>query len=327
MRRISSHLWLTPSGELAPGRVVTVDERGEVISVSQTAHLDGEAGVEFYPGILMPGMLNAHCHLELSHLRGMIPSGEGFEGFVEAMKKAPRGGGIEGAKFWDSKMWADGVSEVWDICNGESTFELKAESPVRYLSFREIFGFGATVPAGANNLTPHSLYSLDKATFEAVVSAENKSPSALRPLSIHFMESEYEVDDPAVRLVEQVPADRPVVLVHNCCVTQRDIDILMGHFTAAVTWVLCPGSNRYISGLKPPVELLRKNGLRIRVGTDSLASNETLSLVRELAMLETDAPLGERLSWVSGRKGLVLLTEVDLQSLALTENARTQRIV
>jgi cytosine/adenosine deaminase-related metal-dependent hydrolase len=178
------------------------------------------------------------------------------------------------------------------------------------------------------------------------------------PLSIHFMESEAEVDlfrkrgpmwdwyaeqgfapdfldygGPAERLVAQVPADRPVMLVHNCVVTQRDIDIVMGHFTAPVTWVLCPGSNRHISGLTPPVDLLRGNGLRIAVGTDSLASNDRLSMAGELSLIR-GVPLAELLGWAAadtievGRApGLAILSGVDMQTLTLTENARAGRIV
>lgn len=56
---------------------------------------------------------------------------------------------------------------------------------------------------------------------------------------------------PARRIVESVPADRSVILIHNCCVNQQDIDLIMNHFTAPVWWCLCPGSNRYISRLVP----------------------------------------------------------------------------
>ena len=326
MRRISSHLLSTPFG-LEPGRVVTLSDDGTIIDISTPEHLDREAGVEFFPGVIVPGFFNAHCHLELSHLRGTIPPEGGFEAFVRGMKAAPREGGEEAAAFWDARMWAEGVSAVADICNGESTFELKRRSPIRYHSFREIFGAGAVVPENVPDLTPHSLYSLDKSTFARIV----ESSSGL--LSIHFMESAFEVADPAERLTELVPPDRPVMLVHNCLVTQREIDIVMEHFTAPVTWVLCPGSNRYISGLTPPVDLLRRNGLRIAVGTDSLASNDRLSMVRELSLLG-DVPLAELLGWAAadtievGRSpGLVLLTGVDFEKMALTDSTKSRRII
>ncbi len=297
------------------------------MDISTPEHLDREAGVEFFPGILVPGFFNAHCHLELSHLRGTIPPGGGFEAFVAGMKAAPREGGEEAAAFWDARMWAEGVSAVADICNGASTDEVKRLSPIRYHSFREIFGAGAPVPENVPNLTPHSLYSLDRATFVRIMERSSG------PLSIHFMESTFEVADPAERLVGMVPADRPVMLVHNCLVTQREVDIVMGHFTAPVTWVLCPGSNRYISHLTPPVGLLRRNGLRIAVGTDSLASNDRLSMVRELSLLG-DVPLAELLGWaaadtieVGHTPGLVLLTGVDFKKMALTDSTESRRII
>jgi cytosine/adenosine deaminase-related metal-dependent hydrolase len=363
MRRISSHLLSTPCG-LERGRVVTLSDEGTIHEISTPEHLDREDGVEIFSGLLVPGFFNAHCHLELSHLRGRIAPGGGFEAFVAGMKAAPRNyelqitnyeslpsaeaGGTQDAQlspmnFWDAKMWAEGVSAVADICNGSSTFALKRRSPIRYHNFIEIFGTEAdpakafalcdrAVAMGlAASVTPHSLYSLNRETFAKIV--ENPLSIIHYPLSIHFMESEFEVRDPAARLIEQVPADREVMLVHNCMVTQRDIDIVMGHFTAPVTWVLCPGSNRYISGFIPPVELLRRNGLRIAVGTDSLASNESLSMVRELAMLG-DVPLAELLSWaaadtieVGHTPGLVLLTGVDLEKMALTDSTKAQRII
>jgi cytosine/adenosine deaminase-related metal-dependent hydrolase len=307
--------------------VVSVSDDGTITDISTPEHLDREAGVEFFGGIIVPGFFNAHCHLELSHLRGTIPSGGGFEAFVREMKAAPRGGGEGAAALWDARMWAEGVTAVADICNGESTDEIKRGSPIRYHSFREIFGTGATVPEGVENLTPHSLYSLDRKTFARIVERSTG------PLSIHFMESEYEVADPAERLVELVPADRPVMLVHNCLVTQREIDTVMNHFTAPVTWVVCPASNRYISRLSPPIELLRRNGLRIAVGTDSLASNETLSVVRELSLID-GVPLDELLGWaaadtieVGHTPGLVLVTGVDFEKMALTPQAKSRRII
>jgi cytosine/adenosine deaminase-related metal-dependent hydrolase len=201
------------------------------------------------------------------------------------------------------------------------------------------------------SVTPHALYSLSRKVFTALTEMPSLSQDAPigRPapvLSVHFMESVFEVPSPAERLVSQIPADRPVMLIHNTLTTQRDIDIVMGHFTAPVTWVLCPCSNRYISDLTPPVGLLRKNNLNIAVGTDSLASNETLSMVRELHLVGKDVPLAELLGWatyggaralgidgmfgsieVGKSPGLVLLTGVDLGTMMLTENVRTERII
>jgi cytosine/adenosine deaminase-related metal-dependent hydrolase len=363
--------------------VVTLSDEGEVVDVSITTGLDREAGVEFFSGILVPGFFNAHCHLELSGLRGTIAPGGGFTAFARGMREARRREerGVKSEEFWDAKMWAEGVSAVGDICNGNATFGLKRASRVKYHNFCELFGLGAepsravalrdeALAAGlAASVTPHSTYSLSRAAFTEVLdfhSWRSHPPlgrtavcfASREPLSIHFLESEDETDlykkrgpmwdwyveqwlrpdfldygSPAERLVAQVPPDRPVMLVHNCVATQRDIDIVMGHFTAPVTWVVCPGSNRYIGNPAPPIDLLRKNNLRIAVGTDSLASNDTLSMVHELSLIE-GVPLAELLGWATlgsiephSSTGLVLLTGVDMQTLTLTESTKARRII
>ena len=222
------------------------------------------------------------------------------------------------------------MAAVGDVANGESTFAVKARSAIRYRTFAELFGLQSTSTApvdgllrhAATSLTPHSTYSVPDALFRRICSGGDA------PLSIHFMESPAEealyrgegelaawyaergwrcdflhYGSPVERLVGSVPPTRSVLLVHNCCVTQRTIDRVTAHFTAPVWWCLCPGSNRYISGLRPPVELLRANGLNICVGTDSLASNGALSLVDELRLLGDGVPLAERLLGDGGRCG------------------------
>jgi cytosine/adenosine deaminase-related metal-dependent hydrolase len=380
MKRFSAHLTLTPDG-FVPNAVVSVDERGVICDISTARHLDREAGVEFHSGIIVPGFVNAHCHLELSYLRGAIPASGGYTQFAKGMAanrdRFSMSERLSAADFWDAKMYAEGVSAVGDVCNDAVAFGVKQQSSIVWHSFAELFGLTAN-PATVVALreearsrglcattTPHSVYSLNCEAFEAVVGEDDN-----HPLSIHFMESPAEsqlfekqgsqwewyeqmgqtpdfIDfgSPAQRLVAQVPPTRPVMLIHNTCVTQRDIDTVMSHFTAPVTWVLCPASNNYISGLTPPVDLLRKNGLRIALGTDSLASNTSLSMTAELSYFK-EIPLSETLGWatlngaealgiadkfgsieVGKTPGLVLLSGVDMPTLTPTSSFTSQRLV
>lgn len=321
-------------------------------------------------------MVNAHCHLELSCLRSAIPSGGGFVAFAQGMgaqrgrfDEARRQRAIAAA---DARMRSDGVAAVGDVANGPSAFAVKERSPIRYRTFAECFGLQTVSAAAveglldhaATSLTPHSTYSVPDALFRSLCSGGDA------PLSIHFMESPAEellyrgegelaawyaargwscdflhYGSPVERLVACVPPTRSVLLVHNCCVTQQTIDRVMAHFTAPVWWCLCPGSNRYISGVRPPVELLRANGLNLCVGTDSLASNGALSLVDELRLLGEEIPLAERLLWATAggaaalgfgdelgtiargrRPGVVLLGGVDLRTMRLLPGSRTTRL-
>ena len=83
-RRIASHYLLTRSG-LRPRPLLTLADDGTVVGVDTWRDPDRQAGVEFYPASCCRGMVNAHCHLELSCLRGAIPAGGGFAAFARGM--------------------------------------------------------------------------------------------------------------------------------------------------------------------------------------------------------------------------------------------------
>lgn len=348
-----------------------------MVEVASCTSPDREASTEFYGGILLAGFVNAHCHLELSYLRGAITPHQGFAAFASSIGKVrglysddERLKAIERA---DAELRREGVVAVGDIVNGDSSFATKSRSGIEYRSFAEVFGLNTNSTKGAEpltkypntTLTPHSTYSLNDAIFREIVTKDEEST-----LSIHFMESESEAVlyrgegelyewyqasgmrydfahylSPAERLVASIPASRKVLLIHNCCVTQRDINIIKAHFGDNVYWVLCPRSNDYISRIAPPTELLRSNGLNICIGTDSLASNESLSIIKELSLL-SGVPLNERLDWatrigaralgldeelgdiaVGKRPSINLLSGIDYTTMELTQKSQLQRII
>ena len=338
------------------------------------------AGVEFYSGILCAGFVNAHSHLELSYLRGAIAEGEGFAAFAESIGRV-RGNFSEEERTTaiakaDRTMWEEGIDAVGDIVNGATSFSAKAASPILYHNFVEVFGLRECnlnrqrelLNYPNTSLTPHSTYSVAEAPFQEA--CENDID---KPLSIHFMESKAEAElyigsgslhewyervgfrcdflhyeTPAKRIVACTPKERSVLLVHNCAISSRDIEVIMSHFTAPVFWVLCPRSNDYISRIKPQsVELLRSCGsnVNICIGTDSLASNWSLSMVEEMKMF-SDIPLAEVLRWatingakalniadkygsieVGKRSGIVNLTGVNLDNFTLTDTSKAVRIL
>ncbi|MBQ7964365.1 MAG: cytosine deaminase, partial [Alistipes sp.] len=128
MRRIAAH-YLVDRGKVMPRPVVTVDDAGCVLSVEQWQQLDSLAATEFYAGALCAGFVNAHCHLELSYLRGAIARGSGFAGFARAIGQVrgnfsseERQRALQAA---DARMWSEGVQAVADIVNDDSSFERK----------------------------------------------------------------------------------------------------------------------------------------------------------------------------------------------------------
>lgn len=371
--------------------MLSFDEDGRLIALeNDVSKLDSLYGIEFFSGILVPGFVNAHCHLELSYLKGMIPPGTGLEGFVHRIAQvrhdATEAERVRAADVQDSLMRREGVVAVGDICNDAFAFPLKQRSKIHYLNFIEIFGSDPSVAERALRrgrevageaeragqpyaLTPHATYSVSEGLFGGIVGAN----PAWKPLSVHFMESEAErllfrgegafaeryhaeglaVDftryaSPADRLVSSVPAETPLLLIHNTFVSEEDIDRINGHFKE-VTWVVCPRSNDYIEGSFPPIDLLRRKGCRIAVGTDSLSSNTSLSPVEELKLLaarKPELPLAELIEWQTwngaealgitswagsfetGKSpGAVLIDHIDWDKMALTPESTARRIV
>lgn len=353
----------------------------EIVSVEQYAEgLDSMEGVEFHSGIICAGFVNAHSHVELSYLRGAIAEGGGFAAFAESIGRV-RGNFSEEERLCaieeaDREMWQEGVDVVGDIVNGATSFTIKAASNIFYRNFVEVFGLRECnldrqrelLRYPNSSLTPHSIYSVQEAPFREVCGSELS-----QPLSIHFKESPAEAQlykgkgslhewyekvgfrcdflhygGPAERIVASVPKERSVLLVHNCEITQSDVEQIMNHFTAPVYWVLCPRSNSYISRVEPQsVELLRRGGpnINICVGTDSLSSNWTLSMMEELKMFK-GISLAELLQWatingakalgvedkygsieVGKRSGIVNLRGVNLEDFTLTAASKAVRIL
>ena len=334
------------------------------------------AGVEFYSGILCAGFVNTHSHLELAYLRGAIEEGGGFASFASSIGRVRNNFSDEeqltAIAEADKEMWQEGVDAVGDIVNGATSFATKATSKIYYHNFAEVFGLRECnlerqrelLNYPNTTLSPHSTYSVQDAPFREVC-GEGEAP-----LSIHFLETPdekllykgegslnewykavgFECDflhygGPAERIVACTPKQRSVVLVHNCALAEQDIEVIENHFSS-VYWALCPRSNYYISAIEPQsVELLRARALNICIGTDSLASNRSLSIIEELKMFP-DVPLAERLQWatINGAKalgiadkfgsievgkqsGIVNLTGVDLDDFTLTQASKAVRIL
>ncbi|MBQ2530693.1 MAG: amidohydrolase family protein, partial [Bacteroidales bacterium] len=147
--------------------------------------------------------------------------------------------------------------------------------------------------------------------------------------------------------VHPAPFKENILLVHEVCMDQEGIDAVkrvMEHPFIA----LCPCSNLFIHNALPDVPLMRKNGLKLTVGTDSLSSNDDLDIVRELLCLQEHfegLELNELLTWaclngaaflskedtlgsiqVGKKPGLVAIENLDADG-RLTAGSHSHRIV
>lgn len=194
------------------GKVLITDEEGRIEGI--VPETDAGEGIEALPGIISPGFVNAHCHLELSHMKGKIPGGTGLVDFVQAVMSS-RGAGADeiqqAIKDAEQEMHGNGIVAVGDICNTADTIAAKAASKIHWHNFIEVSGFveaaaqkrldaaveilntfnGAqlSVPSHQqlSSLSPHAPYSVSKALFALL---NNLTENQL--ITIHNQESKAE---------------------------------------------------------------------------------------------------------------------------------------
>ena len=121
---------------------VLLNSDNEVVEVGELTEECEDT--EFYSGILCPGFVNAHCHVELSHLVGMFEQAAGMSGFINqinAMREnVGKEGRIKALEAQMDKMYREGVSAMADISNCSESFECKSKSPMYTRTFLELFG-------------------------------------------------------------------------------------------------------------------------------------------------------------------------------------------
>jgi len=133
--------------------VVVTDEKGKILEIAsppnplstdrnRDRHGEGEA--QHYRGIIIPGFVNAHCHLELSFLKKKIAEHKGLDEFIlaiETLRNASEAEIISAAEGADEEMFREGIVAVGDISNKNLSFGIKAKSKILYHTFIEVFGF------------------------------------------------------------------------------------------------------------------------------------------------------------------------------------------
>ncbi|CAN5592644.1 amidohydrolase family protein [soil metagenome] len=183
--------------------VLIITPEGVVTDIVDKA--DAGDGIEFLDGLLTPGFINAHCHTELSYLKGAIPANTGLVQFVQEVMKS-RGVldemKLEAIQRADAEMFQGGIVAVGDICNTTDSIAVKQKSRLYWYNFIEVSGFvgaaAATRVDGAKqvyneftarlpqavSLSPHAPYSVSKTMFHQLNMA-----TAHQLISIHNQES------------------------------------------------------------------------------------------------------------------------------------------
>jgi aminodeoxyfutalosine deaminase len=208
LRKISADYIFTSLSDPLPNATLILDNSGKILDV-----LPKETGpysdTERYSGIICPGFVNSHCHLELSHLKEKISPEKGLDNFIVELqgKRSASMEAIENAmEKADNEMYENGIVAVGDISNSNASFKTKAKSKIKYHTFIEVFGFNPE-KADENferalrireehlqfndsvSISPHSPYSVSRELFKLIYS-QCYTDNAL--ISIHNQETEGE---------------------------------------------------------------------------------------------------------------------------------------
>lgn len=108
---------------------------------------DAGDDIQNFEGIISPGLINAHCHLELSHMKGMIPAKTGLQEFVKqivGLRKVDDALIQEAILSAENEMVENGIVAVGDICNTLDTLNTKAKHRLAYYSFVELYDLDPT---------------------------------------------------------------------------------------------------------------------------------------------------------------------------------------
>lgn len=394
----SDYIFPIVAGPIRDGYVMTDDE-GYVLKMGAARELNPPAlsVAEYFPGAIVPGFVNTHSHIELSHLKGAFSKGSGMSGFINQINSlrdsVDKSGRINAIETEMRGLYRQGVSAMADISNCNESFECKSHSPIYTRTFLEVFGTDPKeadmIVEGALELcreaeemdldaapTPHSCYTMSPELLMAASVAGIKSGY----LSYHSQESRQEEDlirygtgelaenykgrglpTPPVtgtsalvyfidnlKKVMRAPIRGHVLLVHNVAIDEESIDYAL-EWLKSPYFAVCPLSNIFIHNQLPPLELMRRKGLKITVGTDSLSSNDLLSMVAEMKCIQDhfpEIPFDEILKWATrngseflgkeellgsfeaGKKpGIVNIEGFDVQKMRLTDKSVSVRIL
>jgi len=392
IKRFSANYVFTVNTPPLKNGIVEVDDKGVVQNIIDTkGNLQESRGLEFHNGVLTPGFINSHCHLELSDLKGEIEPKQGLPNFLSKiiqLKRRSSPNKRQAINEYDSRMQNSGIVAVGDVVNTNETIDIKEISKIYYHNFIELIGLGPNANQIFNHnkslqkefldkglktsIVPHAPYSVSKKLFKLI---QNDAEQTNSILSIHNQESEAENEmfisgngklietfrkanidlgefeltgrNSLLSVLEYLPDKNNILLVHNTYTKKEDVELINQKFEK-LFWCLCPSSNLHLENRLPDLSVF-KNLPNVILGTDSLASNHSLSILNEMKLISQSYPdisFNTLIEWASingaralkieekygslGKNkipGLNLITNFDFERMQLTEKSEVKKLI
>jgi len=309
---------IDPDNIVKDGFVKT--ESGKIVDVGQgRGHGASDQIIDHGPGVLMPCLVNAHTHLELSALKNKTNTASGFINWVKSV--------IESREQADEKKISDGFLAGIDALMNSGSLVIGdiagfgvsqppfLNAKISGVQFKEFLGSNTVNDAACKKINPDKSLSLaghapHTTASDLLIQLKTITRKNGFPFSLHLSESEDEVaflttgkgawadflnqrriDVSGMKLTGAGPVkyadqlgllDEKTLAVHLLFADKKDFHILS---EKKVNVCLCPRSNMFLHKHLPDVPLMLKSGLKLCLGTDSLASNDSLSLFDEMKFL------------------------------------------
>jgi cytosine/adenosine deaminase-related metal-dependent hydrolase len=334
----ADHLF-TGTEILDANNVLVTNENGVIESIINAE--DGGENVQKFSGLLSPGFINCHCHLELSHMKGLIPQKTGLVDFVFKVvteRHFSEDEILAAIANAEDEMISNGIVAVGDICNNTLTLSQKRKQNLAYYNFIEVSGWSPHV-AGIRferskicydefsrlttrnsqqqtSLVPHAPYSVSDELWKYM-----QTYFAGKTVTIHNQETAFEDElflnnaGDFVRMYEMMKIDhshfepsgksslrsyfdkltaaKNVILVHNTFTKEEDVAFVNRQSAIGnqkIFFCICINANLYIENATPPLDMLMSNNCTMVLGTDSLASNHSLSILDEMKTIAKNFP-------------------------------------
>lgn len=269
--------------------------------------------------VLMPGLINAHCHLDYTMLRRALAPPKDFTSWISRLNALKRNFDDDdflraiGAGF--TELRRSGTTTVLNIGSFPDLVPRLPRPVIRTWWFHELIDLRSPPPplaalprrrawTGGFGLSPHAPYTASAALYRQAMATG-------RPTTTHVAESGDEMEmflhaagplylflrsigrdmgdcggtTPLGLLLRNRLVNPDTLLVHVNEVAATDLPLLAGRLVAH-----CPRSHRYFNHRPFPWRRLAAGGARIALGTDSLASNDSLDLFAEMRLLRHTQP-------------------------------------
>lgn len=315
--------------EILRNGVLVLDDNGVTTDIIPESKIDF-SDYETFDGYLVPGFVNAHCHLELSHLKNKIDKHTGLVDFVmgvQEFREVNNNEVEEAMREAESEMISDGIVAVGDISNTSNSFNIKSKKNIFYHTFLEGLSFTSSraqlvlenmltlkVQAEKLNLSasisPHAPYSVSRELFKLMAELNEKV------YTLHHLESLEEImflkektgaflklyeffninidafspEEKSATLYWLNQFDVAKLILVHNTFLSDDSFDIIQHKLKNVYWCLCPNANFFIENRLPNIPALIEKGAKICIGTDSLASNHQLSIRSEINTIKQHFP-------------------------------------